>query len=413
MCNRCSTDPRLQPRHATGPLACYLDGFLRTLIERGYTVATATAKIRFIRRLNQWLERRRLGVEKLNEAIVEDYTSYRKKNNYKDEDGPPTFRQFLSFLRNEGVIAAPTPALENSPFRKIERGFARHLYEERGLAKDTVHKNYLPTIRRFLVDRFTDGEVTFQSLCPQDISTFLIRHAHTMSPGRAQIMTTALRGFFRFLLKRGDISTDLAGAVPTVANWRLSGLPKYLEPEQVEQILRSCDRSSVIGKRDYAVLLLLSRLGLRAGEIVHLALDDIFWDVGELLVRGKSAREERLPLPDDVGYALATYLRYSRPRCPSRKVFIRNRAPRQGFADSAAIGNILKRALVRAGIDVGFKGAHLLRHTLATNMLRGGATFSEIGEILRHQLPCTTEIYAKVDLTALRSIAQPWLGGEI
>ena len=177
--------------------------------------------------------------------------------------------------------------------------------------------------------------------------------------------------------------------------------------------MQSCAQNTVIGKRDYAVLLLLSRLGLRAGEIVHMNLDDIHWETGEFLVRGKSSREERLPLPHDVGQALAAYLRYGRPRCSSRRVFIRVAAPQQGFTGSAAVCDIVRRALLRAGINPGFKGAHLLRHTLATTMLRGGASLTEIGEILRHQLPSTTEVYAKVDLSALRSIAQPWPGGVV
>ena len=175
--------------------------------------------------------------------------------------------------------------------------------------------------------------------------------------------------------------------------------------------MQSCAQNTVIGKRDYAVLMLLARLGLRAGEIVHMKLDDIHWESGELLVREKSNREEGLPLPHDVGEALANYLRYGRPRYSSRRVFIRMKAPRQGFSSSAAVCDIVRRALSRAGINPSFKGAHLLRHTLATTMLRRGASFTEIGEILRHQLPSTTEIYAKVDLSALRSIAQPWPGG--
>jgi site-specific recombinase XerD len=226
-------------------------------------------------------------------------------------------------------------------------------------------------------------------------------------------MVTAIRSFLRFLHQDGEIDTNLAAAVPTVANWRFSELPKFLKPEETEHLLQSCALNTVIGKRDYAVLLLLARLGLRAGEIVHMNLDDIHWETGELLVRGKSSREERLPLPHDVGEALAAYLRHGRPRCSSRRVFIRIKAPRQGFSGSAAVCDVVRRALSRADINSSFKGAHLLRHTLATKMLRGGASFTEIGEILRHQQTSTTEIYAQVDLYALRSIAQPWPGGVV
>jgi site-specific recombinase XerD len=413
MLNQSSLDPGLLDQLRVGPLAPYLDGFLQALLERGYTNSTAMEKIRIVSRLSQWLEGQHLTVNKLSEIAVEEFVSYRKKIGYLDRTSPPTFTQLLSFLRDEDVIPVPAPELvEDSPLSKIESRFSRHLLEERGLSQDSVC-NYVPFVRRFLLERFNNGKIIFESLGPQDISAFLIRYAHTMSPGRAQLMVTALRNFFRFLLERGNISTDLAAAVPTVARWRFSGLPKFLEAEQVEKILKSCDCSSAIGKRDYAILLLLSRLGLRAGEIVHLILDDILWETGELIVRGKSAREERLPLPDDVGDALANYLRHGRPRCSSRRVFIRGKAPRQGFSTSAAVDDIFRRALARTDVDVEFKGAHLLRHTLATNMLRGGASFTEIGEILRHQLPSTTEIYAKVNLSALRSIAQPWPGGAI
>jgi site-specific recombinase XerD len=186
-----------------------------------------------------------------------------------------------------------------------------------------------------------------------------------------------------------------------------------LQPEQVKRILESCDRSTGTGKRNYAILLLLSRLGLRAGEIVHMELDDILWETGELIVRGKSSREEKLPLPHDVGQAIVTYLQDVRPHCSSRRLFIRMVAPLRGFASSVNVCTIVRKSLAQAGIDTDFKGAHLFRHTLATNMLRGGANIAEIGEILRHQDPNTTEIYTKVDFASLRMIAQPWPGGVI
>ena len=199
--------------------------------------------------------------------------------------------------------------------------------------------------------------------------------------------------------------------VPTVANWDLSELPKFLKPEEVESLLQSCDKSSLIGKRDYAVLLLLARLGLRSGEVVHMVLEDIDWEAGELIIRGKSARQDRLPLLQDVGEALATYLCHGRPHCSSRRVFIRQLAPHKGFSSSTAIGDIIRRAFARAGLQRMHKGAHLLRHSLATQMLNQGVSLNEIGEILRHQQPHTTEIYAKVNWGALRALAQPWPGG--
>jgi site-specific recombinase XerD len=224
-------------------------------------------------------------------------------------------------------------------------------------------------------------------------------------------MTSALRGFLRFLFFRGDINSDLAACVPTVADWRLSELPTSLAPEKVELLLHNCDRRTAIGKRDYAVLLLLARLGLRAGEIVAMTLDDINWEAGVVTIRGKGVRRDQLPIPQDVGEALVAYLRHGRPPCATRRIFIRAKAPCRGFSGSTAIGNIVRRALKGAQLDPIRKGAHLLRHSLATKMLGQGAHLAEIGEVLRHSTTNTTQIYAKVDLAALSELAQPWPGG--
>ena len=220
-----------------------------------------------------------------------------------------------------------------------------------------------------------------------------------------------LRSFLRHLYQRGDISVDFSSALAPVRHWRLSGLPKALAPEQVESMLDSCDRGTAIGQRDYAILLLLARLGLRAGEVVALTLDDFNWNEGIVTVRGKGKRHEPLPLPPEVGEGLTDYLRASRPACPTRRVFVRMHAPHRGFRSSVAICDIVRRALTRAGIDSPFKGAHLLRHSLATRMLRNGASLEDIGQILRHRHPETTQIYAKVDLDALRALAPAWPGG--
>ena len=205
----------------------------------------------------------------------------------------------------------------------------------------------------------------------------------------------------------------MAASVPAVADWKLSTLPKFLDPEEVELLLHNCDQSTAIGQRDYAILLLLARLGLRAGEIVAMILDDIDWEAGVITIRGKGARHDKLPIPHDVGEALAMYLRHGRPLCTTRHVFIRDRAPRRGFSSSVAIDNIVRRALARAELVPVRKGAHLLRHSLATKLLRHGASLAEISEILRHSTLNTTETYAKVNLVALGELAQPWPGGDV
>jgi site-specific recombinase XerD len=224
-------------------------------------------------------------------------------------------------------------------------------------------------------------------------------------------MVTALRCFFQYLQQRGEIAVDLAACVPTVPNWSKSTLPKFLPPGTVQRVLSRCDRRTAIGRRDYAILVLLARLGLRAGEVVALNLEDIDWEAGQLAIRGKGGRAAQMPLPGDAGEAIAAYLRNGRPRCSSRRVFIRAKAPLTGFASSVAICVVVEQALKRAGVESARKGAHLFRHTLACDLLRQGCSLDEIGELLRHQSPETTAIYAKVDVTALHSLALPWPRG--
>lgn len=225
-------------------------------------------------------------------------------------------------------------------------------------------------------------------------------------------MTTAFRSFFRFLFQKGKLQADLAAAVPTVANWRLSTVPKNLPPNEVKRVLKACDRRTATGRRNYAVLLLLARLGLRAGEVVSFQLEDINWRAGEILIRGKGLLHDRMPLPADVGEALASYLRRDRPACQTRRVFVCMRAPHRGFAKHSTVSTIVRSSLDRANLHPQFKGAHLLRHSLATSMLHAGATMREIGEVLRHRSLNATEIYAKVDFESLRSLAHSWpIGG--
>jgi site-specific recombinase XerD len=233
-----------------------------------------------------------------------------------------------------------------------------------------------------------------------------------MGAQRAQAMTSAFRSFFRFLFQKGELQANLAASVPMVANWRLSTVPKYLARKEVKRVLKACDRRTAVGRRDYAILLLLARLGLRAGEVVRLQLEDIDWRAGEILIRGKGLLHDRMPLPADVGEALASYLRRDRPACRTRRVFVCTNSPRRGFAHPSTLSKIVRQALARADLHPPRKGAHVLRHSLATSMLHSGATMEEIGEVLRHRDPNTTEIYAKVDFESLRSLAQPWpMGG--
>ena len=400
----------LQTSHVR-PFAFYIETFSARLLEEGYASTTTREQTRLVADLSRWLRRRCLEATALDEQTVARFLQYRRRNGRVYRGSAATLRKLLAHLREAGVIRGSAQKVDDTPLQRMEIDFSRYLAQERGLSRATVI-NYLPTVRRFLSDRFGTALIQPHELHSGEIGRFIIRHAHAISRGRAKLMVTALRSFFRFLRLRGDITSDLATAVPAVPNWRLTNLPTSIPPEEVESVLKSCNQSTATGQRDHTILLLLARLGLRAGEIVAMRLEDIDWEAGELTIRGKGSRQDRLPLPQDVGEALATYLRHGRTCCSARQVFIRMKAPRRGFASSVAICTIVRRALARAGLAPPHKGAHLLRHSLATQMLSKGASLSEIGEILRHQQPNTTQIYTKVDLAALRTLAQPWPGEE-
>jgi integrase len=274
--------------------------------------------------------------------------------------------------------------------------------------------NYGRHIDRFVAQRFGAGAVRGERLRARDVIAFVQREAGRHGRGYILQVVTALRSFLRFLRYRGDITTDLAAAVPSVASWPRSDLPKHLPAEAVQAVLDSCDLTTIVGRRDYAILLLLARLGLRAGEVVTLQLEDIDWDNGQLTIRSKKGNGwARLPLPSDVGKAISRYLRLDRPRCSCRNVFVRTAAPYQRLADQSVISSLTRSAIQRAGVESVRKGAHLFRHSLATAMLRRGASLDEIGQVLRHKDADTTAIYAKVDLDALRRLAVPWPGGGL
>jgi integrase/recombinase XerD len=293
---------------------------------------------------------------------------------------------------------------------RCAQAYEQHLREARGLARATII-NYVPFIRSFLKGRFGGGPATLSHLCARDVVAFVQHQAPRLHPKRAKLLTSALRSFLEYARYRGEVKLDLAAAVPIVPNWSMSSIPRAIGVDAVRQLLASIDRSTAVGRRDYAILLLLARLGLRSGEVAFLELDGIDWKAGQLSVRGKSGQRSDLPLPVEVGKAIAAYLRYGRPRCSSRRVFLRARAPVCGFQGACGVGSIVRHRLQRAGVDAPTFGAHQFRHGLATEMLRQGASLGEIGELLGHHNPQTTKIYTKVDLDALRTLAMPWPGG--
>jgi site-specific recombinase XerD len=399
-------DPRIRRRLYEGPLASCIDAFAEQLASQGYASATAKEKLRLIAHLSRWLERNRLQAEDLNEACIARFRRYRRRQGRGDHQAAATCKALLRELRKSGIVRPVPDRREDSAGRRIESDYEAYLAKERGLASATII-NYTAVVRDFIAT----NPISLDRLCPNDIHAFIRRRSVKLSRRRLQLVVTALRSFLRYLRARGKISSDLLAAVPTVANWRRADVPKTITPEQVEKLVATCDPATVAGRRDRAILLLLARLGLRACEVVAMRLDDIDWTAGTFNVRGKGSRQEVMPLPDDVGPALADYLSDGRPICASRRVFVRLPAPHRGLAHSSTVCDVVKRALARAGIDAPFKGAHLLRHSLATRLLASGASLAEIGELLRHERLETTQIYAKLDLGALRSLAPAWPGG--
>jgi site-specific recombinase XerD len=314
----------------------------------------------------------------------------------------------LDYLESEGVVEVPAEQAAGTAFLddQVER-YCAYLTYERGLMARTV-KQYQRTARRFLCHSVQPESSTLEQVSASDVTRFVLHDASPSSVGCVKYKVSSLRSFLRFLYVDGQLPTDLAGAVPAVSGWRLAGLPQDVPPEQMQKVFRSCDRRTLVGRRDFAVLKLLGRLGLRSGEVAVLQLDDVEWPRGELIVRGKGNREARLPLPVDVGEALVGYLRWRPSQQRFGNLFLQMMAPYGGLS-SSAVSRIVYRAFRRAGLAP--TRAHRLRHTAATQMLRAGASLSDIGQVLRHRSVDTTAIYAKVDRDALRPLAQPWPGG--
>ena len=385
----------------------YLSSFLEQATQLGYVPGTVKSQVYLLSVLSAWLERHGKSITDLDESVVIRFfneTGYRKRRRRGEQQ---TLMRFLEQLRSEEIVPAAQPVIDESPLSALHRKHAKYLEKQRGATPATASR-YWPFIQQFLFECFGDGSIQLAELGPEDIADFLVKHAHDRTPKMAQLMVCSLRSFFRFAFEHRKISRDISALVPPISTWKMADLPKYLKPEEIEQLLGSCDQTRPVGRRNLAILLLLARLGLRAGEVVGLELDDIDWRTGVLTVRGKGLIRDHLPIPHEVGQAVAAYIRNDRPKEYSRRVFLRLRAPIRGFNNSSTVSMIVSQTLSKAGLNPVFKGAHLLRHSLATNLLRNGAAMVEIGEILRHRSPSSTEIYTKVDIKGLRSIAKPW-----
>jgi site-specific recombinase XerD len=402
-------NPRIHRRMHEGPLGPYMDSYAAEIRAEGYAQHSAILQIRLAADFSRWLARRRVNAHEIKAERIKTYLRSRARVRRPRGGDLAALKRLLNLLLRQEVIPEP-PTPVATPAAQLQDEFGAYLQQERSLAPTTV-MSYLPFVGAFLADRFGAGPVDLSCLSAAAVMGFIQRRAASFHSRRVQLMTTALRSFLRFARYRGDLKADLAACVPAVSNWSLSTIPRALPPEEVELVLASCKRQTAVSRRDYAILLLLARLGLRAGEIAALALEDVDWQAGLITLRGKGGRYSQLPLPVDVGEAIVDYLRDGRPRAANRCLFLRAKAPVVSFKGPQAIGSVVKHALARAGIDSPRKGAHQFRHGLACRMLRRGATLTEIGELLRHRSPQTTAIYAKVDLTSLATLALAWPGG--
>ena len=401
---------RLFRRLKSGLHGHFVERFAARLVEDGLVRLGTWRCLNVVGGLLSWIESRRCALADIDERMVERYLRHRAGRQSIQPGDRAALKRWLSVLRDEGVIAsAALPAL--TPHDRIFKEFDAYLRTERGLAPKSIVR-HLPVIRRFLHEVCPAGDDDLGKIGQEDVICYIERHAQDWSPRTGKAMCWSLRAFLRYLHHRGLNQRALAGCVPSMRRWKLATLPTYLPAAEVQKALDGCDRATAIGRRDYAILMMLAKLGLRANEVATLTLDDIDWRAGEMLVRAKGRQRARMPIPPDVGAAVVAYLRDTRPKSSCRRLFVRTLAPHVGFASGCAITMIAKAALDRVGIKgCAHRGAHIFRHSLATELLRSGATLSEIGQLLRHESHDTTRIYAKVDIETLRTLSLPWPGG--
>lgn len=390
-------------RADVGPLAQYANGYRRVLAGLGYTPDGVVRKLWELGRLSDWMIANRLEAGDLTSERLGEFGAFCVDRGLRPV-GPRTLRPLLSYLRSLAVV--PAPEATATPLDELLGRYRRWLVEDRALAARTVGR-YVKAARRFLGARAAaTGGTGVEGLAAADVTGFLLAECYRLSVGSAKGRVAELRSLLRFLFIEGRTDTALAVSVPPVAGWRNTALPATLTRADVEAIIAAVGRDTITGCRNLAIVLLLARLGLRAAEVAGLQLSDIDWRAGELFVRGKGRRDERLPLPADVGDAVATYLRSARPTTTSREVFVTRFAPWRALAPQT-VSKIVYTASAQAGLEPPVC-AHRLRHALATDMLANGAVLAEISQVLRHRDLATTAIYAKVDHAALRELAPAW-----
>lgn len=392
---------------AHGPL---VELYAARLVDVGLAGHGVWRCLNLVRDLLAWMASHRAKLTELDEALVERYLRHRGQGQTIQFGDRAALKRWLLVLRATSTIA-PAALPPNNPQDQIFAEFGDYLRTERGLVVGTIER-HRPTIHRFLLEVCPAGTSDLGKIEQEDVIRYVERHARDGSPTSGKMMCWSLRVFLRYLHHMGLNAIGLAHCVPSIRQWRFTSLPSALRAEQVQQVLDGCDRATAIGLRDYAILMMLAKLGLRAGEVNALTLDDFDWRAGEMLLRAKGRQSVRMPITPDVGAAVIAYLCEGRPQSACRRLFLRSLAPHIGFASHSAITWIAKIAFERVGIHgYAHQGAHIFRHSLASELLRANATLSEIGHVLRHKNHDTTRIYAKVDLEALRTLSLPWPGG--
>ena len=402
---------RLSRLRVEGPLAPFLQKYMADLAGQGFSQVCFWKKTFLVGEFSGWLKRQNVSVGQVTEAHPDAFLRDRARSRKVFPGSSIALASLVRWLQESGVASVKAKSIDSSDADRLLAEYSAYLHRERGLEQTTI-KQYTGRVRQFLRRAQVGKRVRLSALKARDVCDFVRQYAprtHTFSAGKDA--TYALRSFLRFARLRGYIDTDLAAAVPAVPGWSMASIPRAMPLEVVRRVLtHSKRRCTPIGLRDHAILLLLARLGLRAREVVLLKLDDIDWRSGCLRIQGKGRQERPLPMPADVGEAIANYLRHGRPTTSIRKVFLCLRAPLRCLGGSSSVIHILYRTLARAGIVLKRKGTHQFRHALATEMLRKGLTLTEIGQLLRHRSPDATRRYAKVDLRSLREVALPWPG---
>ena len=401
---------RLYQRLRNGPHGQLIERFAARLIEARFAPSGIWHSLNIVGDLLRWIADLRYELADIDEHIVGRYLRHRSRRLSIQNSDLPALKRWLAVLRENDTIA-PAIAPPLIPRDVVFKEFEAYLRSERGLTPGSIAR-HRPIILRFLHDTHVENASDLRKISQEDVIRHIESHARDYSPATGRAMCSSLRTFLHYLHYRGLHPLALAHCVPSIRRWKLATLPTYLSAVQVQQVLDGCNRKTAMGRRDYAILLLLSRLGLRGNEVATLTLDDIDWRAGEMLVHAKGRQRTRMPIPRDVGAAIVAYLRDGRPESSCRRLFLRALAPYVAFASGATITVIARTALVRAGIEgCAHRGAHIFRHSLATELLRSGATLSEIGQLLGHQTHDTTRIYAKVDIDALRTLSLPWPAG--